>query len=157
TAPEVTASLKYGILQNSLTNGLTPSHNDLLSVTGGAGPEFSYSGTLSYTYSGQWQPDLFNRMYGVSIGLTHTRGSFIASGSVSSTLGSNGTYLAGYGPLNIAKVGLGEEENGHAGSLGHSGRKDGSSSQTQALNMDYRQGTIVQHHLTIGRSQTNFD
>src|SRR5690606_26080806 len=94
-SPDVQLNIKYGILQNNWSDGLTPSHNNTMNVTGGTGPAFSYSGNLSYQYTGQWQPALFSRAYGASIGVTHVNGPFTVSGSVGLRNNSNGFLRGG--------------------------------------------------------------
>src|SRR5690606_11977311 len=94
-APDVTLNLKYGMLQSNVLNGRAPQHNHMLNILGGMGPGFSYAGSVSYNYSGAWQPGLFTRRYGASLGATHTRGPLIATGNVATTASANGSYVAG--------------------------------------------------------------
>src|SRR5690606_20978115 len=68
-----------------------PSHNHAVLINGGVGPTLSYSLNMSYVYTGQWAPALFQRSYGASVGLSHTNGPLTVNGSLSVTNGSNGT------------------------------------------------------------------
>src|SRR5690606_37822950 len=84
-------NLRYGVIERNLNTGKTPTHNHTFSMMGGIGPARSYAGNLSYRSQGQWQPALFSRSWGSSLGVTHVRGSLTVSASPSLTGGRNGT------------------------------------------------------------------
>jgi outer membrane receptor protein involved in Fe transport len=154
TTPKVTLSLGYGMLESNIASNFAPTHNHTLNVVGGSGPEFSYSGNASYRYSGQWQPNLFTRSMGASIGATHTRGRVTFDGSVSTTSGRNGTSIDGNPRMFVKfhEAGLWDISGYDFGSASQAT----SSSQTSSLNVDIRLMPQWQHHFTAGRSQTTF-
>jgi len=169
--PDVRLNAKVGFLQNSFTQSLTPTHDHSLLVTGGSGPAFSYSANGSYRYSGQWQPNLFTREFGGSLGATHNEGPFTLGATFAATLTQNGIMGFGLGapcgsygsffgcfPTLLDRMGNSSGqftpynpvafENNHTSS---------SSNQNLGFNLDYRMTNIWQHHLTLGRVQTNFE
>src|SRR5690606_8931724 len=93
--PDLSLSLRYGVIENNISKGRTPTHRHALSMQGGDGPSFSYSSNVGYRYQGPWQPGLFSQSYSVSVGMVHVRDALTLSGSYSYVGGGNGTVGSG--------------------------------------------------------------